>query len=351
LNPNNRQSLLAPLLIPPGHAYAGLMRLRARAFEHALFPAWRPQVPCISVGNISWGGTGKTPMVSWLLDWTRHSDLDAVVLTRGYRGHPPNLPFHVLPDSPADQSGDEPLMLARAHDHARVIVDPKRIRSGPWAEKKFSPDLFILDDGFQHLAAKRDMDLVLLSEHDLCTGWNRVLPRGTWREGKQALARADAFVVNVTGSSLDRLFPAALDRLQPFDRPVFFARLVPCGLVQVRTRATFNHLDKAPYLLFTGIANPERVQNTITTLLGYPPVDVCFFPDHHAYSHQDRSRIKERASAAGAAHLVCTSKDAIKLDDWEYPLLFEIQTRLSFFARAKTSLWFADWLAQKIRTL
>jgi tetraacyldisaccharide 4'-kinase len=242
-------------------------------------------------------------------------------------------------------------MLARAHDHARVIVDPKRIRSGPWAEKKFSPDLFILDDGFQHLAAKRDMDLVLLSEHDLCTGWNRVLPRGTWREGKQALARADAFVVNVTGSSLDRLFPAALDRLQPFDRPVFFARLVPCGLVQVRTRATFNHLDKAPYLLFTGIANPERVQDTITTLLGYPPVDVCFFPDHHAYSHQDRSRIKERASAAGAAHLVCTSKDAIKLDDWEYPLLFEIQTRLSFFARAKTSLWFADWLAQKIRTL
>jgi tetraacyldisaccharide 4'-kinase len=290
-------------------------------------------------------------MVSWLLDWTRHSGLDAVVLTRGYRGHPPNLPFHVLPDSPADQSGDEPLMLARAHDHARVIVDPKRIRSGPWAEKKFSPDLFILDDGFQHLAAKRDMDLVLLSEHDLCTGWNRVLPRGTWREGKQALARADAFVVNVTGSSLDRLFPAALDRLQPFDRPVFFARLVPCGLVQVRTRATFNHLDKAPYLLFTGIANPERVQDTITTLLGYPPVDVCFFPDHHAYSHQDRSRIKERASAAGAAHLVCTSKDAIKLDDWEYPLLFEIQTRLSFFARAKTSLWFADWLAQKIRTL
>jgi tetraacyldisaccharide 4'-kinase len=290
-------------------------------------------------------------MVSWLLDWTRHSGLDAVVLTRGYRGHPPNLPFHVLPDSPADRSGDEPLMLARAHDHARVIVDPKRIRSGPWAEKKFSPDLFILDDGFQHLAARRDMDLVLLSEHDLCTGWNRVLPRGTWREGKQALARADAFVVNVTGSSLDRLFPAALSRLQSFDRPIFFVRLVPFGLVQLRTRKTFSHLDKVPYVLFTGIANPERVRTTITTLLGYPPADVCFFPDHHAYSREDRERIREIAGAAGAEHLVCTPKDAIKLEDWDYPLLFEIQTRLSFIARANTSLWLADRLAQKIRTL
>jgi tetraacyldisaccharide 4'-kinase len=190
-----------------------------------------------------------------------------------------------------------------------------------------------------------------LSEHDLCKGWNRVLPQGTWREGKQALARADAFVVNVTGSSLDRLFPAALSRLQPFDRPIFFARLVPSGLVQVRTRETFSHLDKAPYLLFTGIANPERVQETVTTLLGYPPADICFFPDHHAYSREDLVRIKKHASAAGAAHLVCTSKDAIKLDGWDYPLLFEMQTRLSFFARANTTLWFADWLAQKIRTL
>jgi tetraacyldisaccharide 4'-kinase len=242
-------------------------------------------------------------------------------------------------------------MLARAHARARVVVDPKRIRSGPWAESAFSPDLFILDDAFQHLAARRDIDLVLLSEHDLCKGWNRVLPQGTWREGKQALERADAFVVNVTGSSLDHLFSAALARLQPLGRPIFFTRLVPIGLAQIRTRESFGHLDGAPYVLFTGIANPERVRTTVTTLLGYPPADVCFFPDHHAYSREDHERIRDLARAAGAEHLVCTPKDAIKLENWDYPLLFEIQTRLSFIARANTSLWLADWLAQNLANL
>ena len=324
------------------------MRLRAKAFEHGLVPSWHPNVPCISIGNISWGGTGKTPMVSWLLDWTKHTGLHPVVLTRGYHGHPPHLPFHVIPGSSPDQSGDEPLMLARAHEHADVVVDPKRIRSGPWAETELCPDLFILDDGFQHLAAERDINIVLMAEHDLLQGWNKVIPAGSWREGKKALKRADAFVVNGTGSSLDRLFPAANSRLKEFGCPIFFVRLLPTRLSRVRTKKTISHLDKAPYFLFTGIANPERVRTTVTALLGYPPADVRYFPDHHAFTADDKEQIVQQALAAKASQIVCTPKDAIKLGDWDYPDLFEIQTRLTFIARANTSQWFADWLAQKL---
>ncbi|WP_462324401.1 tetraacyldisaccharide 4'-kinase [Desulfoplanes sp.] len=348
MNLTKWQSSLSPLIAPLGHAYAGLMRLRAKAFKHGPVPSWYPNVPCISVGNISWGGTGKTPMVSWLLDWTQQTGRHPVVLTRGYHGQPPHLPFHVKTTSSPEQSGDEPLMLARAHGHAEVVVDPKRIRSGPWGEQKFSPDLFILDDGFQHLAVQRDVDIVLLAEQDLLEGWNRVIPAGSWREGEKALDRTDAFVVNITGSSLDQLFPAAVSRLKQCGRPIFFVQLVPVGLSRMQTNEKVAHLEEAPYFLFTGIANPDRVRATLTDLLGYPPADVRYFPDHHAFTADDKERIVQQALRAGASHIVCTPKDAIKISGWDYPNLFELRTRLSFVARANTSLWFPDWLAHRL---
>ena len=351
MNPLLWQSCLAPLLSPWGHLYAGLMQVRAQAFKNRLIASWHPKVPCISVGNISWGGTGKTPLVSWLLSWSETSGLHPVVLTRGYHGHPDHLPFHVTRDSSPGQAGDEPLMLARHHPHADVVVDPKRIRSGPWAQQALCPDLFILDDGFQHLAAHRDINLVVMAEQDLCQGWNKVIPAGSWREGKQALARAHAFVVNVTGSSLDRLFPIAMERLQPFGCPIFFARLVPTGLTHIPTQQTLPHPPKDPYFLFTGIANPERVLDTARELLGTDPAGTLFFPDHHAFSREDREYIMQRALEAKATNLVCTSKDGIKLGQWEHPHLFQLTTRLSFIARARTSLWLGPWLAQKLEKL
>ncbi len=241
-------------------------------------------------------------------------------------------------------------MLARTHKQALVVVDPKRRRSGPWTETTCSPDLFVLDDGFQHHAVRRDINLVLLAENDLLGGWNKVIPTGTWREGKHALGRAHAFIVNTTGSSsLDELFPAAMKRLQPFDVPIFFVRLVPTGLAHVVTQKTVSHFKNAPYVLFTGIARPQRIRSTITSLLGYPPVEEYFFPDHHAYSDEDKQQIMEQAASKGARHLVCSSKDAVKLGDWNHPRVFELRTELSFIAKANTSLWFPQWLAQTLK--
>jgi tetraacyldisaccharide 4'-kinase len=342
---------MAPLLSPLGHLYAGLMQVRARAFANHLFSSWRPDVPCISVGNISWGGTGKTPLVSWLLSWASTWGLHPVVLTRGYHAHPPHLPFHVTPDTSPDQAGDEPLMLARHHQHAQVVVDPKRTRSGPWAQQQLHPDLFVLDDGFQHLAAHRDINMVVLGPQDLCQGWNKVIPAGSWREGQKALGRAHVFVVNVTGSSLDRLFPLAMERLQPFDCPIFFARLVPTGLAPIRNHTTIHLPEKTPYFLFTGIANPQRVLSTARELLETDPAGTLFFPDHHAFSREDRECIAQRALEAQATAMVCTPKDAIKLGQWDHPRVFQLTTRLAFVARARTSLWLGPWLAQKLENL
>ncbi len=104
------QSQFPHILGPLSKAYARIMRLRAGLYATGKRAAWRPPAPCISVGNISWGGTGKTPVVSWLLDWARDEGLRPTVLTRGYGGKPPHLPYAVQLLSPPREAGDEPLL-------------------------------------------------------------------------------------------------------------------------------------------------------------------------------------------------------------------------------------------------
>ena len=326
-----------------------LMAARACAYAHGILPSWHPSTPCICVGNISWGGTGKTPMVSWLLDWAEKTTRHAAVLTRGYHAAPPHLPFHVQADSLPSQSGDEPLMLAQTHARADIIVDPKRIRSGPWAERNLHPDLFILDDGFQHLAARRHLDLVLLSPADLGSAWGRVIPAGSWREGPRALRRAQAFIVNTTGASLTSLMPLATRRLGHLATPVFFAHLVPTGLRHLATGEKIPHLNNAPYFLFTGIANPRRVIATATELMGTPPTGHLFFPDHHAFTPEDLACIHTQAKRCGAQEILCTPKDGIKIIATPRDSIWQIETRFSFTARQNTSLRLEEYLEEKLQ--
>ncbi|MFA7166113.1 MAG: tetraacyldisaccharide 4'-kinase [Desulfoplanes sp.] len=349
MNITTWQHLLTPVLIPLGHAYAKIMALRASAYSNHIFPTWQPTVPCISVGNISWGGTGKTPMVSWILDWAARTHRHPAVLTRGYHALPPHVPFHVQAASLPSQAGDEPLMLAKKHPQADIVVDPKRIRSGPWAERTLQPDLFILDDGFQHLAVQRQIDLVLLAPDDLGKAWDNVIPSGSWREGSKALQRAHAFIVNTTGASLDRLLPLATKRLGYLHKPIYFVELFPTGLRHLTTGRSVLDVQKEPYFLFTGIANPERVIRTATALLKSPPEDHLFFPDHHSFTLDDLSLIRERTTSCGAKHILCTTKDGIKISPCSEDPIWEIQTTIRFMARLNTSLWLAEYLEQKIQ--
>ena len=155
MNPLIWQRRLRPLLRPLGAAYRRLMAARRARWE-AGDAAFRPARPCVSVGNIAWGGTGKTPVVDWLLGWSEARGLRPAVLTRGYKARPPVLPLRVAPGCTVEEAGDEPLMLALEHPASAVLVDPDRRRSGRWAEERLHPDLFVLDDGFQHVKVRRD---------------------------------------------------------------------------------------------------------------------------------------------------------------------------------------------------
>lgn len=290
-------------------------------------------------------------MVSWLLDWASKTNRRPVVLTRGYHASPPLLPFHVHENSLPDQAGDEPLMLAKNHPGADILVDPKRIRSAPWAEDTLHPDLLILDDGFQHLAVQRHIDLVLLSPADLTEAWNKVIPSGSWREGTKALKRAHVFIVNTTGSSIDSLYPQAIKHLGPLHKPIYFVELIPMHVRNLSSGHLSEHLDKEPYVLFTGIANPKRVIRTATELLGTPPADHLFFPDHHAFTPEDLTLIRQRSQECGAKHMVCTPKDGIKISASPQDQIWQIETRLHFTARQHTSRWLPEYLEEKIRNV
>lgn len=320
------QRRLSPVLGPASKAYGIVMRLRAKRYASRLGRPYRAKCPVVSIGNIGWGGSGKTPLTDWFLAWADRNGLLSVVLTRGYGGKPPALPFSVGLDNFAGESGDEPLYLARRHPGALVLVDPKRARAAAWAEKNASPGLFILDDGMQHMAVARDMECVLLRPEDLLDEWNKVIPAGSWREPAEALGRADAFFLKADPARAAALAYAAKQRLEAFGKPLFFFHLAPTGLrrlegkVKNLAQATRSlaaeagggrfapNLDGAEYVLTCAVGAPVQVRESAVALLGRAPSAEVFFPDHHSFTEADALSL-----AAHGLPVVCTGKDAVKL--------------------------------------
>lgn len=340
------QSRFEHLLSPLGRLYARLMRLRSGSYAAGRLPSWRPPVPCISVGNISWGGTGKTPVVSWLLEWARGENMSPAVLTRGYGGRPPRHPYPVDMQSPAREAGDEPLLLKRINPEAAIIVDPNRIRGGKLACEKFRTDLLILDDGFQHLGVRRDVDLCLFSSHDLEAGWDRVIPAGSWREDASALNRADAFLINTTADDDGCLEIMAHIKLAGMGKPLFFFRISAHGVANALTGAAMPSLEKIRYLLVTGIAIPEKVAQTCRTDLKEQPIRHLIYPDHHAFTRRDWETISQTAEASRCTHILCTPKDVVKLSSFADDRLWVPQLSTSFFTRGPQT--FNSWLQHRL---
>lgn len=306
------QNILSPILAPVSKGYAMLMAARAERYAGGRYEQFQPQCPCISVGNIGSGGSGKTPLSDWLLKWAEQQGLVTVLLTRGYGAKPSQLPYLVKAGSPVAEAGDEPLMLASDNPAARVVVDPVRKRSGRWATAEFSPDLILLDDGFQHMAVKRDLDFVLMTSDDFSRGWDKVIPRGTWRESVQALKRADVFFVKSSATDFNFMRKLIKEKLSEFGKPVFQFNLEAKGLKLLGSNERLG-FGRDKYVLFSGIGKPDLLLKDATIYMDTAPAEFIVFKDHHAYNRQDVEDIRRRAAAVNAKRIICTPKDAIKL--------------------------------------
>jgi len=278
-------------LLPLAGLYAGIMGLRTAWYRFG-FGAARPlPLPAIAVGNLSVGGTGKTPLASWIAAYCVEAGRRPGILLRGY-------------------GRDEVLVHRRLVGEAIVVANPDRV-AGALTAKAQGATVLVLDDAFQLLDTARDLNIaVLAAEQDRLPRWT--LPAGPWREGSGALSRADLLVVTRKRADAEAAH-ALVDRLAACwpRTPVALARLVLTGLVGMRSGAPvpLAALRGQRIIAAAGIADPESFAVQIRA--SGATVQLAAYQDHHEYEAEDVARLVQ--AAAGAGYLVVTEKDAVKL--------------------------------------
>ncbi len=291
-------------------ALAGVLRRRPQI---ALRGAQRLQTPTVSVGGLSFGGAGKTPMVALLAREFAKRGERVAVLTRGYGGRSPE-PLVVSDGETVigdpRLAGDEPLMLARALPGVIVVRDRNRLRAGRLAEERWRPTLFLLDDGFQHRRIGRDFDLIML-DADTIVGPRHLAQR--LREPLRFATAADAIVI-LDGGTRRAEHAAELLRGTGVEAPIFTAsfRPVDCARLGSGEKFPLERLERMRLLAFCGIGAPGRFAATLAGL-GVRPVGFTSFRDHYPYSADDLERLERLLKDAGGEAMITTEKDAQRL--------------------------------------
>ena len=299
---------LARLVLSPlGMIYRGAVRVRSGLYDTGVLRSRASAIPVISIGNITVGGTGKTPVSAWIVSRLTAVGRKPAIVLRGY-------------------GADEPLVHARLNPSAPVIIAADRVEGIAEAAAK-GCDIAVLDDAFQHRRAKRDADLVLVSADD----WNdreALLPAGPYREPSSALRRASAIIVtrkHATDERVDALLsrmrdvapgiPAAVVSLQPGE---------VCAADDAHERLPLDRISGRNVFAFAGVGNSAAFFSQLET--AGASVTRLAFPDHHSYSRADVDGIIARAR--GADYVVCTLKDAVKVD--------------KFWPAGKCRLWYVS---------
>lgn len=311
-------SLLSPI-------YGKVIDWRNRLYDRGILDTFSLGARTISIGNITTGGTGKTPLVAHAAELLAERGEKVCILTRGYGRRDPKRRVlvsdgkKVLAD--AATSGDEPLELAqKLLGKAIVIADADRVAAAEWALRKFGITVFILDDGFQHRRARRDLDVICLDAMDPFGG-DRLLPAGRLREPAENLARADAVVITRSdlAGGLGTLMQQ-VSHLAP-DASVFVARKEITNLAVIGNGRAF---------AFCGLGNPEAFFDQLRRA-GIDLSGSRRYPDHHYYTQADVDSIELEAESAGAEHLLTTGKDTVKFEGLRFTLprrTVEIEVRL-----------------------
>lgn len=305
------------ILLPFSGLYSAVTRTRLAAYSRGWLNVAQLAAPVISVGNLTTGGTGKTPLVDWVCRVVAKEFRKVCVLTRGYgRANPQSqvvvsdgnmLLAHEM------ASGDEAFLLAQSLlGTAAVIANPNREAAGKWAIENLGTEVFVLDDGFQHLRLARDLDLVTIdSTNPFSNG--RLLPYGRLREPVKSLSRAGAIVLTRTDQVEDwRQSKTEVERLAP-GVPVFSSRMTTASVRGLQGEPQpLDALRRHALGAFCGVGNPESFFNHLRSeglTLGYTRA----FIDHHRYRQGDVRELVVQAKTNGCEALVTTAKDATKL--------------------------------------
>ncbi|QUM76380.1 tetraacyldisaccharide 4'-kinase [Moritella sp. 24] len=286
--------LLAPLSV----TFAAVTSCRRALFKAGIKTSIKPSVPTIVVGNITVGGTGKTPLVVYLCEQLMAAGYKPGIISRGYGSKAPEYPYIVNADSPVEHSGDEPFMLQQ-RTQCPLVISPVRTEAAAHLLANFNVDVIITDDGLQHYAMQRDIELIVI-DGKRRLGNGHLLPMGPLREGAWRLKTAD-FVICNGGNGLT-------------DETDMLLAAAPLRKVINNELATPDNIKSI--VAVAGIGNPQRFYTTLEQH-DYVIEEHLSFPDHHAFTAADIEKF-----AAGRT-VIMTEKDAVKCqsfaqDNWYY---------------------------------
>ena len=314
--------------------YGLAVRFRSFLYDKGILKVNRLACRVVSIGNLTVGGTGKTPMTMFVAKLFRNFGYQPVVISRGYKGRAEKT-GGIVSDGKTillgpDFAGDEPYMMAQILKGIPVLVGGNRYQIGMRAIEEFSPDVIILDDAFQHRQLYRDMDLVLVDEKSFL-GNMHLLPRGILREPVSGLLRADAFILTRSGANPT----SARERLETMmpGKPIFKSYHEPyiAGVIKGGDGKSheafpaisigdgegdfaggFEFLKESTVFVFSGIAKNKEFKSMVKEMVKKVAGDVQF-SDHHTYSKKDFRIILDQAQKCSAEFLVTTEKDYVKI--------------------------------------
>ena len=307
------------VITPIAFFWENIYRLRRYLYNFGLFKRFFFQMPIISVGNISFGGTGKTPFTIWLTELINEYHLRPVVLTRGYKGKFEH--SYALLEArksfkynPVD-FGDEPLMMARRLREGAVIVGKRRSENLSFFFDKIKPDVGVLDDGFQHLRLFRNLN-ILLFDALMPISQYKVSPKGYLREGLTSLRDADAIVI----SRCDQVSPFNLKRLEEFLKPYVSSRAIwsrikynLVGIYDANFKKVFEikELKGKKIISAVAIASPKSFFKQLENI-GADIVEKIVFPDHYYFTFEDIQDLLEKSKKYDAM-ILTSEKDIVKI--------------------------------------
>lgn len=314
--------------------YGFVSRLRVFLYKTGLLPKKRVNAHVVSIGNITTGGTGKTPITIYLAEQWQKNGQSVGIVSRGYGRKKQNTIVLVSdgkhPLVSADTVGDEPYLMAERLNGIPIVVSADRFSGCQMLISQFGVDVILLDDGFQHMKLHRDLNLLLI-DATKPFGNGHLLPRGSLRETLSEIKRADHVILTRTDDrlSIDKI----IQKIKPFQESILQSRFEASALIDLSNNKVLppEILAKEGVLPFCGIGNPEAFITQLKNL-GASIESPVIFEDHHAYQEKDLIEIAHAAKKNEITYIVTTEKDAVKIKHLIPPhvKVFSLRIALAF---------------------
>ncbi len=330
--------------MPLSRLYGAITNVRNSLYESGFFKSYSLGVPTISIGNITVGGTGKTPLVAFVAEILAEKGEKVCILTRGY-GREKARERVLVSDREnvlveAKQAGDEPFELAgKLLGKAFVIADANRVSAGIWARENFGITAFVLDDAFQHQKVKRDLNIVTIDATNPF-GNGKTLPSGILREPLENLKRADLIVI--TRANLSDEIENLKSKIEQYNSksPILVSENKVSNLIELKKFHAKTQISsdskikdqrsKIKFAAFCALGNPENFFEQLQRE-DFNLVETEKFPDHHFYTQKDIEKIEQKALKKNADYFLTTAKDAVKLKNLKFRLpCYVVENKLIF---------------------